>query len=604
MKKLLALLLAVAMLTSLCACGAKPGKNGPTDNTTATTSETATTEGTTTTTFLSDGSTLPPSATETSATATTAATTSGGTEPSSTKPTSAIDTEEEVFRVLAIGDDCALDAVENYLYALLGTQYSKVQLGVLYAAKSDLDTHYEAVKNNKATYEFRVNTNGKWQKTANVSADNAFLSAQWDAVVLQQNAATAGVDTAYGNLSKLTALVQEKCPDAAIYWHMTWAFQQGCKQEGFQQYYNNQQMMFQSIVSTTLKRVVPDDNVTGLIPTATTIQNLRTSSLQDNLTSDGRRLTADGDYAAALTWYCCLTGEPTPDAAKGVAHYDLIKEAVDNALSVPNAITPAAAGDGVERSIRILAVGNSFSIDAMTQHLYAVLQAGGYDDIRLGILYVGGCSLDMHYGYLSADSASYEYMENLDGKWTNTKNYKASDAFALTDWDYVVIQQVSGQSGRPDTYGKLDAVIDLIRPQIGKAKLYWQMTWAYQQDSTHGDFAHYGKDQTTMYNAIVNTVKEKILTHPDIDGVIPSGTAIQNLRTSALGDTLTADGYHLENDVGDYTAALTWFATLTGKDPFSMFYYPAGAIEHFYDIAEAVENAVAHPWQVTAATNT
>ena len=604
MKKLLALLLAVAMLTGLCACGAKPGKNGPTDNTTATTSETAATEGTTTTTFLSDGSTLPPSSTETSATATTAATTSGGTKPSSTKPTSAVDTEEEVFRVLAIGDDCALDAVENYLYALLGTQYSKVQLGVLYAAKSDLDTHYEAVKNNKATYEFRVNTNGKWQKTANVSADSAFLSAQWDAVVLQQNAATAGVDTAYGNLSKFTALVQEKCPDAAIYWHMTWAFQQGCKQEGFQQYYNNQQMMFQSIVSTTLKRVAPDDNVTGLIPTATTIQNLRTSSLQDNLTSDGRRLTADGDYAAALTWYCCLTGEPTPDAAKGVAHYDLIKEAVDNALSVPNAITPAAAGDGVERSIRILAVGNSFSIDAMTQHLYAVLQAAGYDDIRLGILYVGGCSLDMHYGYLSADSASYEYMENLDGKWTNTKNYKASDAFALTDWDYVVIQQVSGQSGRPDTYGKLDAVIDLIRPQIGKAKLYWQMTWAYQQDSTHGDFAHYGKNQTTMYNAIVNTVKEKILTHPDIDGVIPSGTAIQNLRTSALGDTLTADGYHLENAVGDYTAALTWFATLTGKDPFSMFYYPAGAIEHFYDIAEAVENAVAHPWQVTAATNT
>ena len=592
------------MLTGLCACGAKPGKNGPTNNTTATTSETAATEGTTTTTFLSDGSTLPSSATETSATETTAATTSGGTEPSSTKPTSAIDTEEEVFRVLAIGDDCALDAVENYLYALLGTQYSNVQLGVLYAAKSDLDTHYEAVKNNKATYEFRVNTNGKWQKTANVSAGSAFLSAQWDAVVLQQNAATAGVDTAYGNLSKLTALVQEKCKDAAIYWHMTWAFQQGCKQEGFQQYYNNQQMMFQSIVSTTLKRVVPDDNVTGLIPTATTIQNLRTSSLQDNLTSDGRRLTADGDYAAALTWYCCLTGEPTPDTAKGVAHYDLIKEAVDNALSVPNAITPAAAGDGVERSIRILAVGNSFSIDAMTQHLYAVLQAAGYDDIRLGILYVGGCSLDMHYGYLSADSASYEYMENLDGKWTNTKNYKASDAFALTDWDYVVIQQVSGQSGRPDTYGKLDAVIDLICPQIGKAKLYWQMTWAYQQDSTHGDFAHYGKDQTTMYNAIVNTVKEKILTHPDIDGVIPSGTAIQNLRTSALGDTLTADGYHLENAVGDYTAALTWFATLTGKDPFSMFYYPAGAIEHFYDIAEAVENAVAHPWQVTAATNT
>ena len=68
------------------------------------------------------------------------------------------------------------------------------------------------------------------------------------------------------------------------------------------------------------------------------------------------------------------------------------------------------------------------------------------------------------------------------------------------------------------------------------------------------------------------------------------------------GTTLTADGYHLENTVGDYAAALTWFVTLTGNDPFAMFYYPAGAVEHFYAIAEAVENAVAKPWQVTAAT--
>ena len=214
--------------------------------------------------------------------------------------------------------------------------------------------------------------------------------------------------------------------------------------------------------------------------------------------------------------------------------------------------------------------------------------------------YANDCTL---YNYLNADSASYEYMENVSGKWTNTPNYKASTAFALTNWDYVTIQQVSGQSGRPETYGKLDAVINLIKPQIGNAKLYWQMTWAYQQDSNHSDFGHYGKNQMTMYNAIVNTVKEKIVNHPQIDGVIPSGTAIQNLRTSSLGDTLTADGYHLENTVGDYTAALTWFVTLTGNDPFSMFYYPAGTVEHFYDIAEAVENAVAHPWQVTAATN-
>lgn len=604
MKKAIALILALTMIVCLAACGGDTPAEDGSSTTTAQNTTTATAgEGTTTAADATDTT-----AGDSSATGDTTTTGKGGTTAKPTTATTHKTEEGKSFRLLAIGDDFAVDAMEKHLYDMLkGAGYTQIQLGILYADKSTVDTHYDAVKNNKAVYEFRVNTNGKWQKTAKVAPKTAFLSHQWDYVVLQQAAADSGADGAFGNLGKLTAAVQEKCPNASLYWHMTWAFQQGSKPEGFQQYYNNQHMMFQSIVSTTLKRVMPDPNVMGLLPTGTAIQNLRTSTLKDTLTTDGRRLVDTyGDYTAALTWFCCLTQSVPADTAYRPsslsAHYDEIVEAVENALSVPNQITPAAKGDGVERSISVLAVGNSFSIDAMTQHLYQVLQSAGYDRIHLGILYVGGCSLDMHYNYLSADSASYEYLENTDGKWTNTQKYKASTAFALTDWDYVIIQQVSGQSGRPETYGKLDAVINLIKPQIGKAKLYWQMTWAYQQDSNHSDFGHYGKNQMTMYNAIVNTVKEKIVNHPQIDGVIPSGTAIQNLRTSSLGDTLTADGYHLENTVGDYTAALTWFVTLTDSDPFSMFYYPAGTAEHFYDIAEAVENAVAHPWQVTTAT--
>ena len=603
MRKLLALLLTLTMLVCLAACGGET----PAEDTSATTTTTAeettttTTEGESTTTEILPGDTTgDPTVTEGSTTD----------KPTTAKPTTGSGNTQEgkSFRLLAIGDGMAVDAMEKHLYDMLkGAGYTQIQLGILYADKSTVDTHYDAVKNNKATYEFRVNTNGKWQKTAKVAPNTAFSSHEWDYIVLQQAGADAGADGAYGNLANLTAAVQKGCPNAAIYWHMTWAFQQGSKVDGFQQYYNNQQMMFQSIVSTTLKRVMPNQHVMGLLPTATTIQNLRTSTLKDTLTIDGKHLVDTyGDYAAALTWFCCLTESAPADTtyrpSSVTSHYDEIVEAVENALSIPNQITPAAKGDGVDRSISILAVGNSFSIDAMHNHLYEVLNAAGYDDIHLGILYVGGCSIDMHYNYLKNDSASYEYLENTDGKWSNTKEYKASTAFKLTNWDYVIVQQVSGQSGRPASYGNLDALIGLIKPQIGKAKLYWQMTWAYQQDSDHSDFVHYNKDQMTMYNAIVSTVKEKILTHPDIDGVIPSGTAIQNLRTSSLGDTLTADGYHLENTIGDYTAALTWFTTLTGNDPFSMFYYPAGAVEHFYSIAEAVENAVAKPWQVTPAT--
>ena len=609
MKRILCLLLTLLLVCGLCACGAKPGKNGPTtdkggDTTAATT--TATTEGdVTTTTTADEGTTTSATEGESTTTEGTKAPTASATKKPTTATTTKTEDEGNAIRILAIGDGFAVDAMEKYLYDIFKSAgYDTVHLGILYADKSDLDTHHTNVKSDKAAYEFRQNTAGKWTKESKIAPSKAFKAAAWDYVVLQQAGADSGKPATFGKLKELTSLIKKQCGEASVYWHMTWAFQQSKATELMADYGYNQQMMYHSIINTTLQQVMVDPNVWALIPTATAIQNLRTSSLKDNLTTDGKQLTDTyGDYTAALTWYCALTGESAdtvshrPAAVKD--HIDEILEAVTNAMDVPNDITPAANGDGEFKSIKILAVGNSFAVDAMSRHLYPMFEAAGYDEIHLGILYVGGCSIDQHYNFIKNNSASYQYQENKDGKWVNTENYKAGDAFALTDWDFVTVQQVSGYSGIPSSYGNLDALMKLIKAKSGDAEIYWQMTWAYQGDSTHGDFAKYGKDQMTMYNAIVSTVKEKIVGNPDFDGVIPSGTAVQNLRTSSLGDTLTADGYHLENAYGDYTASLTWYCTFTGESAYSMFYCPSSVGDHFHEIAEAVDNAVKKPYEVT-----
>ena len=262
--------------------------------------------------------------------------------------------------------------------------------------------------------------------------------------------------------------------------------------------------------------------------------------------------------------------------------------------------TTTVTYEPVPDSISILSVGNSFSVDAMRNHLYPMLKAAGYKNIRLGILYVGGASIDTHYDNIRLDRAKYDYYETFNGEWTVTPEYKASTAFALTDWEYVTVQQVSGQSGRNPSFTNLDALMDLIQPQIGNAKVYWHMTWAYQQDSTHSDFANYNKDQSRMYRGIVNVINTQIMNNPDFLGFIPSGTSIQNLRTSKLGDTLTADGYHLSDTYGDYTAALTWFCFFSGRPATSMTYRPDSISAYFDQIAESVDNAIKTPLAVTA----
>jgi hypothetical protein len=68
-----------------------------------------------------------------------------------------------------------------------------------------------------------------------------------------------------------------------------------------------------------------------------------------------------------------------------------------------------------------------------------------------------------------------------------------------------------------------------------------------------------------MYNAILSTYANALNLVP-ISQVVPSGTAIQNARTSVLGNDLTRDGYHLSWGVGRFVAACTWYESLTGHN--------------------------------------
>ena len=257
--------------------------------------------------------------------------------------------------------------------------------------------------------------------------------------------------------------------------------------------------------------------------------------------------------------------------------------------------------------IKVLAIGNSFSHDAMYNHLYQVLESAGYQKIVLANLNIGGCSLDTHWNNINNDKASYTYYKNAGGKWTQTNNYKLSVALAEEEWDYITIQQVSGSTGLPGTFGNLNNILTYLsehKPNPN-AKILWHMTWAYDPATGNASFADYGKDQMTMYNAILDTTQDKIVNHPLIDGIIPSGTAIQNMRTSSLTDALLCDGdgYHLSAEYGDYIASLTWYAYLSGDDVAGLAYQTSSISRYRDEANQAVMNAIRNPFEITPCKN-
>ena len=270
--------------------------------------------------------------------------------------------------------------------------------------------------------------------------------------------------------------------------------------------------------------------------------------------------------------------------------------AVLTATSATAQRNPDANRDGV---LRILAIGNSFSDDTM-EYIGQIADSLGVECI-LANMYIPACTIDMHWTNVRDWLPAYEYRAFINGAWVTTADTRIYDVVKKENWDYISFQQASGSSGLADTYANLNSLVDMVRGFANaNAKFVWNMTWAYQSDSTHNDFVNYDNDQTKMYNAILETVQSVIVPNDRFDVISPTGTAVQNARATSLGDTLTRDGYHLNYAYGRYLAGLTFFHALTGMDITNVSFAPVGVNARIKSICiQAAKDAVANPFVVT-----
>ena len=228
-----------------------------------------------------------------------------------------------------------------------------------------------------------------------------------------------------------------------------------------------------------------------------------------------------------------------------------------------------------DKVIKILTIGNSFSEDAVEQHLHDIAKADGVKVI-IGNMYIGGCSLERHLNNARDNKAAYKYRKiGLDGKKVETKSFALETALADEQWDYVSFQQNSGRSGLYDTWmASLPQLMKYVRTKVSKkAKMVIHQTWAYDKTSKHKDFKNYNNDQDLMFNSILDAVN-RVAKELGVKVIVPSGTAVQNARTTPLGECITRDGYHLHKTYGRYVAACTWFEKIFKKNVVGNTYLP------------------------------
>lgn len=112
------------------------------------------------------------------------------------------------------------------------------------------------------------------------------------------------------------------------------------------------------------------------------------------------------------------------------------------ALCAPK--TPVCHGD----TLRILAIGNSFSEDALEQEFIPLCKSAGANVI-VGNLYIGGCPVERHYDNLKNNKPDYSYRKSdTSGRCDTINNDVLSRALLDEPWDIISFQQASHDSGK------------------------------------------------------------------------------------------------------------------------------------------------------------
>lgn len=253
-------------------------------------------------------------------------------------------------------------------------------------------------------------------------------------------------------------------------------------------------------------------------------------------------------------------------------------------------------------SFKILAVGNSLSFDTL-YYVYDMAKDLGYEDVVVGNLYIGSCSIKRHWNNAKNNKPAYlykkkykDYSESHNGKWEESKNVSIEKALCDEDWDYIMLSQYSADNGKTKTYKHLNKLIKYVKNRTDKnTRIIWNMIWAFQGDYREKRFAYYKYDQQLMYKRIVKATKKKIVSNKGISKIVPTATVIQNARTSSFGDKLTKDGRHL-NKKARYMASLGLICKLCDTTSKKIKYSPTGISLKVKRIAKkSVNKAISNP---------
>ena len=306
------------------------------------------------------------------------------------------------------------------------------------------------------------------------------------------------------------------------------------------------------------------------------------------LTDDANRGVFFGYSAYATSWINCIAGGKVGVYNGGTTVYDSygeneqvrylgVQKATDpiNADNITYLIGSSSGGSGgdddVEPTLRILFIGNSFTKDAV-EHLPKMVSAADIPTLKMVHLYYGGRTIPEYAdGYATkSDYTCYKYNPGTS-LWLSYTGYNIQQIVKSDTWDIVCLQEHTGNScgwiwSDTEKNAIQGLIADIRADQRTTPKFVYIMSQAYFNMDKIGTAQRPYKNFTTqdeMFDVIVAQAR-KVLDQTDVEQIIPTGTVLQNLRTSSLNNDmdLTRDGYHMDYGLSRYAAACAVFESI------------------------------------------
>lgn len=287
--------------------------------------------------------------------------------------------------------------------------------------------------------------------------------------------------------------------------------------------------------------------------------------------------------------------------------------------------------------LRILAIGNSHTVDA-TSMLAAVFAAEMPEQkIMIGNMYRSGCSVGRHVTNAKLNKVDYTYYENENGEWSPsisiTDNVSTlADGLLDQCWDVVVLHEMNTDAVMEaltykKNYSNLQKHIAYVKANsLTTPKLLWNLSWANPTDADYlaqgdGVYSKWSSDYQTYSNGDYTTMLKNMMTNTDkyvinneslngeISGMAPTGTAIYYARNKLnLTDKDLYRDYTHMSDLGRLISAYVWYATITEQeriDDVNVDYIPAALCEQntkagfevTQDMKEIIKEAVNYALQ-------